>query len=115
MKRILITGSRDWDDIATLESALLEHGPGVVVQGEAEGADLEAWAVAYFYGWPSEGHPADWKRFKKAAGPYRNQHMVDLGFDVCLAFPLPSSRGTWDCVNRARRAGHEPVIYKPAA
>jgi hypothetical protein len=31
--------------------------------------------------------------------------MVDLGADLCLAFPMPRSRGTWDCVRRAKKAG----------
>lgn len=39
------------------------------------------------------------------AGLVRNQLMVDLGADICLAFPLPGSRGTWDCMGRAEAAG----------
>lgn len=41
-----------------------------------------------------------------SAGGVRNQEMVNLGgYLVCLAFPLAGSRGTWDCVARARVAG----------
>lgn len=40
-----------------------------------------------------------------AAGNYRNQHMVDLGADAALAFPLRRSVGTRDCIRRLRVAG----------
>lgn len=69
-----------------------------------------------------ERHPADWGRtcdircfhrqrvkdghpYCAMAGPIRNQAMVDLGAHLVLAFPLPESRGTWQCVSAARSAG----------
>lgn len=36
--------------------------------------------------------------------------MVDLGADICLAFPTKSSIGTWDCVRRANAAGIRVII-----
>lgn len=68
----------------------------------------------------AEPHPADWfrdcdencqhrprRRGERcpAAGPLRNQHTVDLGADKCIAAPTEGSRGTWDCVRRAKAAG----------
>ncbi|MFE3052289.1 SLOG family protein [Nocardia sp. NPDC059239] len=70
----------------------------------------------------AEPHPADWERdcdsdcrhqprrkngrlYCPMAGNLRNQDMVDLGADGCLGFPLPGSRGTRDCMRRARAAG----------
>jgi hypothetical protein len=47
-----------------------------------------------------------------AQGNYRNQHMVDLGARICLAFPLPSSRGTYDCMARAEAAGIPVKTYE---
>ena len=41
--------------------------------------------------------------------------MVDLGADVCLAFPLGESRGTRDCMRRASEAGIPVIDYDPAA
>lgn len=39
-----------------------------------------------------------------AAGPIRNQHMLDIGKpDVVLAFP--GGRGTEDMIRRAEKAG----------
>lgn len=78
-----------------------------------------------------ERHPAQWRictiecrhpnrvrgdgtPYCPQAGPRRNQHMVDLGADVCISFPLPQSRGTHDCVKRALAAGI-PVLTVSAA
>jgi hypothetical protein len=47
---------------------------------------------------------ADWTAHGKAAGPIRNQRMIDEGKpDLVVAFP--GGRGTADCVRRARAAG----------
>lgn len=39
--------------------------------------------------------------------------MVDLGADLCLAFPLPDSRGTKDCMARAKKAGIKVISMGP--
>lgn len=116
--RILITGSRDWSDRRAITTALFDTGmehyaalgeepstAPVVVHGGARGADTLAEAAARFLGWRTEKWPADWNRNGKAAGPIRNQQMVDAGADICLAFPLGESRGTRDCMRRAEQAG----------
>lgn len=56
------------------------------------------------------GTHGDW--YCKAAGPLRNQAMIDKGgIDEFHAFPLPSGRGTQDCMRRATAAGIEPVVH----
>lgn len=55
-----------------------------------------------------EPHPADWS-WGNGAGMHRNQEMVDLGADVCLAFIRGKSSGTRDCADKAAKAGI-PVI-----
>ena len=107
-RRILVTGSRDWGDVQTLENALAAYvGDEVTLVSGAcpTGADLLAEVFAKRAGWEVERHPADWDKRGKAAGPLRNQEMVDLGADVCVAFPLGESRGTRDCMSRAEGAG----------
>lgn len=131
MRRILITGSREWTDEASIFKAIDEHHPRggakfVVVHGDCpSGADALARKLCRYHYWQAEPHPAKWDescgpdchhmRFRNGrpnfscAGPVRNQLMVDLGADICLAFPLPGSRGTWDCMGRAEAAGIEVV------
>jgi len=55
--------------------------------------------------------PADWETHGKAAGPIRNQRMLDEGRpDLVVAFP--GGRGTSDMVARAKRAGVEVMMIE---
>lgn len=76
-----------------------------LVHGKARGADQMAEAIAIELGWDVEAHAAEWTKYGRAAGSLRNQAMVNAGADICLAFPLPSSIGTRDCIRRAEIAG----------
>lgn len=112
MSRLLITGSRDWWDTHLLKTTihfwvtLLLDEPVTLVHGNCPiGADALAEQYAIARGWQPEPVSADWTEHGLKAGPLRNQQMVDLGADLCLAFPLPGSKGTWDCARRARAAG----------
>lgn len=115
MTRILITGSRDWGDREAIWEALFPYGLdswGVTLVSGAcpSGADAIAEEIWKSWGMPVERHPADWKRHGKAAGFIRNQEMVNLGADVCLAFRKNYSRGTTHCANAATMAGI-PTIW----
>lgn len=112
-RRVLVTGSRDWEDRDLVEAALLAETdpsglPMVLIHGGARGLDRVAADLAGVLGWREVPFPvkkADWRYHGRAAGPLRNQKMVDYGADICLAFPLPKSQGTWDCLRRAKAAG----------
>lgn len=125
MLRILITGSRDWNQRIRIMDALNRAARGhsaadiTVVHGGAQGADLIADDISRGWHWNVEPHPvsaAEWEARPKRAGFDRNQLMVDLGADICLAFINPcrkpscagkephDSHGVTDCVSRAERA-----------
>jgi hypothetical protein len=113
--RILVTGSRDWDDVGRLSFHLgLAAGQGLavgrpvtVVHGACpRGADRLADRVARAYpGITVEPHPADWEHYGRGAGFRRNHDMVVLGADVCLAFIKDNSRGASHCAALAEQAG----------
>lgn len=128
--RVLVTGSRTWTKRTVIwwklhELAIRAYGEYdtghvlTVVHGDCpKGADrsvkqwlqfqaAELWTPVTII---EEAHPADWK-LGRGAGPIRNQHMVNLGADLCLAFMMPGSRGTADCVARAREAGIETRVF----
>lgn len=114
-RRVLVTGSRDWSDRAAIHAALdaqlAELGPFTLVHGGCKGADWHAheWAAEHHV--DTDLHLARWATEGNAAGPKRNQRMVDAGADVCLAFIRNDSRGASGCVGMARAAGI-PVILK---
>lgn len=109
-KRVLVTGGRDFTTRAFLDAALdryrQEHGVALIIHGGARGADALAGRWAQASGVPFVVMPAHWQAaaLGKAAGPIRNQWMLDLLHpDVVIAFP--GGVGTRDMVARARRAG----------
>jgi hypothetical protein len=106
--KILVCGGRDYTNrarvYAELDALREKHDVIIVIQGGAQGADRLA------RGWCIERHSelwnyhADWEKHGKAAGPIRNQRMLDDGKpDLVLAFP--GGRGTADMVKRAEAAG----------
>lgn len=119
MSRLLITGSRahQWTPydshallIAVREILEKTHALPTLVHGGATGADTDAALTGQrLFNLPIEAHRADWTKYGRAAGPIRNKEMVNLGADLCLAFPDhpkgQGSRGTWGCIDLAYQAG----------
>lgn len=105
--RAIVTGGRDYADREMLFHIMdgLDdiHSFETIVHGGASGADRLAgeWAIARDI--EVEVHLADWKMHGSAAGPIRNQTMLETCPDLVIAFP--GGRGTADMVSRAKRAG----------
>lgn len=136
MSRLLITGSRNhqWTSydshallIAVREILEKTHELPVLIHGGATGADTEAARAGQrLLGLSIEVHRADWNTYGRAAGPIRNKEMVNLGADLCLAFPDhpkgQGSRGTWGCIELAYQSGipvlvvwnHCMWVYNPS-
>lgn len=130
---ILVTGSRDWGDYASVLEALflykdypsvtVRHGDcSNIVDGEELSLDMLADRAAKQLGFDVDPMPADWDKYKKAAGPIRNMDMIkkEPKANICLAFgklcarpnctlvPGPHvSHGTRHCSLAAERAGIE--------
>jgi hypothetical protein len=125
---VLVTGSRDWKDegpihrvMQTLWSVATNAGETfILVEGMARGADSIARK------WMNERHldqnvrsfAADWAYYGAAAGPIRNQKMLDAtNPDFVIAFPMIDeatgtwSRGTQDMVDRATRADKPILVF----
>lgn len=121
MKRILITGSRDWTETNIIHLAVSEwvrdnvpkNEVSILVHGDASrGADRMGRDLARGMWWlQEEAHPADWEVSGRAAGFIRNQLMVDLGADVCLAFIRNGSKGATHTAGQAEKAGIPVVRY----
>jgi len=111
---VLVCGGRDYGDwnavyreldavLAHRRSAGLPDGGMVVLEGGATGADRFArwWATERGISFHEE--PAEWGVHGRSAGIIRNQKMVEMSPDLCIAFP--GGRGTADMVSRCRRQG----------
>jgi len=132
--RILITGSRAWPAPSLLADTLMDvwhdatqcgYNGILLVHGGADGADILADTWALVHGMSCERHRVDreaWetcaedcrpshRRIRRdgteycpTAGHRRNQHMVDLGAALVVAFHHANSSGTADCIRRATAA-----------
>jgi hypothetical protein len=123
MIRILITGSRTWENVPLLTASLDEQARGhdqvTLIHGRCDprstggerilwdhalshpedgpflGGDWHAHHHALVRGWAIEAYPANWSLHGSSAGPIRNQRMVDLRpiAVVCVGAPLGKSGG----------------------
>jgi hypothetical protein len=129
MVRVLVTGDRNWtcDAVAAHVLAGLEERHGMkgftIVHGDATGVDATFRAACEAMEHHHEPHPARWddveapgarikadktgRAYNAAAGPIRNQEMVESGvaFAVAVHKNLGWSNGTRDCVSRCIAAG----------
>lgn len=111
----LICGSRDWDDrfpvynvIAGLRAYAEASGETItIVHGAARGADSLAEEMCQLLKIDTYAVAADWDKDGRAAGPLRNQRMLDEhNIQAVFAFRLRGvSRGTDDMVRRSKEEG----------
>jgi hypothetical protein len=106
--KVLVCGGRDFADKEWLVAELdhLHHASKItlLVNGGAPGADTLASNWAITRGIAVSVYRADWEKYGRAAGPIRNQEMLDSEKpDAVLAFP--GGRGTADMVARAKLFG----------
>jgi hypothetical protein len=113
---VLVCGGRDFTDadylFQTLDDLHRQDPITTVVHGAARGVDTlaEDWAISRAIA--VRDYPADWDTYGKAAGPIRNQQMLDHGMpDYVVAFP--GGRGTQDMIDRAMLKGLQVVVVDP--
>ena len=108
--RLLVTGDRVWNDpdMIFMTIAKRQHRIQEVCQGGAAGADIMAFGACRDMHIICKTFPAQWKLYGRAAGPIRNQQMLDE-FKPTQVFAfhdnLEASKGTKDMVRRAKKAG----------
>jgi cell division ATPase FtsA len=107
--KILVCGSRDWDDFDAIANRLCKYAadilPVVILHGGAAGADGIAGAAARLLRFEVRVFRPDWSEHGKRAGILRNLQMLDEQPDLVIAFQRNGSRGTQHTINEARRRG----------
>lgn len=111
--RVIVCGGRDYTDreaaFAALDRFHAQKGITCLIQGGATGADALAYEWALLRRVIAHNVPADWSKHGKAAGPIRNQQMIDkYRPNALIAFP--GGRGTDDMMKRAK-AARLPVYH----
>ena len=105
----LICGGRNFADPVMFDSAMsdltgLRGMPAKIVHGGAGGVDSMANHWGQRHALEIACEKAEWNRHGNAAGPIRNQAMLDK-HKPNLVVAFPGGRGTADMVTRSRAAG----------
>ncbi|MFS0643834.1 DUF2493 domain-containing protein [Siminovitchia sp. 179-K 8D1 HS] len=117
MYKVIVAGSRDFDDYPLLERELIHflfgrHPNEVeIISGTARGADQLGERFAKEKGCALKLFPADWNKNGKAAGPIRNKEMSEYA-DACVVFWDGVSRGTKNMIDNAKRKGLKLKIVR---
>ena len=82
--RVLVTGGRDYQgDVTCLDMINID----ILIHGDCKGADRLAANYVMSKGIPAAGVPALWDYHGKKAGFMRNNSMLLLLPECCVAFP----------------------------
>ena len=116
--RLLVAGGRDWTDEGFVYRVLdrVDHRRMIsaLIHGGAPGVDTIAGEWAKLNGVMPEPYPVtknEWTRLGKAAGPIRNQRMIDKGRPQGAVI-FPGGRGSQDMRRKLDKAGitrFEPI------
>lgn len=115
--RLLITGSRSWDNINYIRSTFMsladEYGDDITLVSGAcpTGADRLGEMVASELNWAIELYPADWNTYGKRAGFVRNSEMIDTNPDIVVGFVRNKSKGASMTVNLGKNKGLLTVVH----
>lgn len=114
--RIGVIGSRSFIDYPLLKEVLDKATIGVkeniyIISGGAKGADSLAQKYANERGYKMTIFKPIWELYGKAAGPIRNQHIIDSS-DLIIAFWDGESRGTKDALTKAYFSGKDTKVIK---
>ena len=113
---VLVCGGRGYSDVVmvfeTLDALHSASPIERIVEGGARGADRAARHWATDRGISRVTHEARWGDDGKAAGPLRNQRMLDVERPQ-LVVAFPGGPGTADMVRRARIAGVDVLEVPP--
>lgn len=113
--KVLICGDRNWSDSKKIADRVKQLPANtVVIHGACRGADRIAGNAAFNLGYKIVQFPAQWKKYGRAAGPIRNQRMLDEKPDLVIAFHsnLAESKGTKNMLKIATDAGIPTEVIK---
>jgi hypothetical protein len=111
--KVLVCGSRGWNDRELLDEALAEYDVTLIIEGDARGADRMAGQWARDNGVELKVMPANWNRYGRSAGYRRNIEMLEQEPDLVVALWDGQSRGTLHTIKEARKRHIETIVVTP--
>ena len=111
--KTIVAGGRDGINAYLVEKAInaADWEITTLVCGMARGVDSHAYNWAKRKGVPIEEYPADWDRYKKAAGHIRNAEMADNA-EALIAIWDGESPGTGGMIGVAEKKGLKVLVVK---
>ena len=113
--KLLVSGSRylkNYQFFSKCMDAVCTKNTSLVFGDCPTGADAMALKYAEEHKYPYKMYTADWKKYGKAAGPIRNQCMVDTEKPTRgIFFKAKDSKGTVNCLNYATKKIKETEIH----
>lgn len=109
--KVAVVGSRDFNDIDLMVDTLGQYEITEIISGGARGADSLAEDFADAAGIKKTIFPANWAKYGKAAGYFRNTKII-RNCDVCIAFWDGKSRGTKSSIDLCKQFGKECRVVR---
>lgn len=125
--RVIIAGSRDFNDFAKLKrecselisakTKIVEVEAIQIICGGARGADRLGEEFAKTYSYKAKRFLANWDKYGKSAGYIRNTEMAKYASEggnvgMLIAFWDGNSRGTKHMIDLAKRYGLDAHVIK---
>lgn len=114
--KIIICGDRNWTNFKVIEDFILTLSKDtVIIEGDCRGADKISGYLARKHELEVISVPAKWELYGLAAGPIRNQEMLDTykpNLVVAFHNHIETSKGTKDMIEKAVIARIEFKIIK---
>ena len=114
--KLAIVGGRDYNNYENVKYHVLRYFNSErnslfdeVISGGAGGADALAKQLAKEMNIKYTEFPADWETHGKAAGPIRNEQIMQYT-DKVIAFWDGQSKGTMSAINLARKYKKDTII-----
>jgi YspA, cpYpsA-related SLOG family len=105
--RVIVAGCRNFTNYSfvkrVLDRILVRQEQVEIVSGRCRGVDRLGEQYAQEKGFPIKTFPADWAKYRRAAGPMRNKQMADYA-DALVAFDS-GGKGTADMIKQAKEKG----------
>ena len=111
MMKLLITGSRTFNDKILLFSELDKLDFDILISGGAKGTDKIAEEYAINNNIPIDQHKPNYSKYGRGAPIVRNKEMVEFG-DMVIAFWDGKSKGTKSTIDYAKKLNKEIITIK---